>query len=180
MKHIIIFVLFFQLGSCLNINSKPDHYLSKSEIEKIKLKTVYYFEGLPKNVSETNKFDSINSSYYLRKAKTAEIIDYYPNKDSFIYFTVIKIAPSLKQKYTATIVKCQFKNDSISYYEEICRTWKMEKKELLTKSKIIFDKVVSGEDISIYYTKNMENEFWIEFPDEHNFYNISKRKWEFK
>ena len=180
MKNIIIILVIINLGSCFNINSKPESYLSKVEIEKLKLKTVYYFEGLPKNVSELNKYDSIHESYYKRKAENSEIIDYYLSKDSFIYFSVIKIAPSLKQKYTATIIKCKFLNDSITYYEEICRTWKMEKSELLTKSKVIFDKVVSNKDISMYYTKNTENEFWIEFPDEHNFYNTSKRKWEYK
>ena len=83
----------------------------------------------------------------------------------------------LKIKKVATIGKLKFKNDSIIYYEEIARTWKMEIPELKEKTKILFDLIVQEKNVEKYYTKNSQPEFWIEFPDDINKYNVEKREW---
>ncbi len=71
-------------------------------------------------------------------------------------------------------------NDSIVYYEEICRTWKMEEDELKTKTAMLFEKVLNEEDLSPYLTKNSSPEFYIEFLDDLNYYDVKDRIWKTK
>ena len=93
-------------------------------------KIVRYFEEVPKNTNQDSKWDTIHNSYYSQKANQAELYHYYKSNDGFIYFAIAKIAPSLKLKKVATIGKLKLEKDSVVYYEEICRTWKMEIPEL--------------------------------------------------
>jgi hypothetical protein len=180
-KYIYILLFTLSLFSCKKeILSNPSDYLTNEENLAFKENIVRYFEGLPKNVSHEKKWDTINNSYYQRKVKEAELIHYYKNEDGFIFFAISKIAPSLKLKKVATIGKLKIEKDSIVYYEEICRTWKMELPELNLKSKILFDKIVLGKNIEEYYTKNSQPEFWIEFPDDLTYYDTEKRVWKNK
>ena len=180
-KYIYILLFTLSLFSCKKeILSNPSDYLTNEENLVFKETIVRYFEGLPKNISHEKKWDTINNSYYLKKANEAELIHYYKNEDGFIFFTITKIAPSLNLKKVATIGKLKIEKDSVVYYEEICRTWKMELPELNLKSKILFDKIVSGDNIEEYYTKNSTPEFWIEFPDDLTYYDTKKRVWKNK
>lgn len=182
MKSIYLLLITVLFTSCqIEIKSNPNNYLSSEEISKFKSKIVRYYEGLPKNVSHQKKWDSLHNDYYAKKADAADLMHYYKNDDGFVYFAVAKIAPSLKLKKVATIGKLKFEKDSITYYEEICRTWKMELPELKEKTKILFDKIVNNKDVSQYYTKNLrENEYWIEFPDDQTYYDIKERNWRTK
>ncbi len=178
MKKYIYFLFCLLIISCQKeISSTPDLYLTPKENFEFKEKIVRFFEKLPKKVSHENKWNTENNEYYLKKVEEAEIMHYYKNDDGFIYFAIAKIAPSIYLKKVATIGKLKIENDSITYYEEICRTWKMEIPELSEKTKILFDKIVNDDDISQYYTKNSQPEFWIEFPDDLNSYDIENRKW---
>jgi hypothetical protein len=56
----------------------------------------------------------------------------------------------------------------------------MEIPELKEKTKILFDKIVNDKDVSNYYTKNSDPEFWIEFPDDQTTYNTKLREWQTK
>ena len=53
----------------------------------------------------------------------------------------------------------------------------MEEKELKEKTNLLFEKYVNEEDLTPYYTKNSGNDFYIEFPDDNNIYNVEKRQW---
>ena len=66
------------------------------------------------------------------------------------------------------------------YYEEICRTWKMEIPELKSKTKVLFDKIANERSVTEYYTENSQPEFWIEFPDKMNYYDTKERSWKTK
>jgi hypothetical protein len=181
MKNYILFSLLFVLFSCEKekINSNPDHYLTKEKQEEFKLSIVRYFEKLPtKKADHKTKFDTIHNSYYLNKAQKSDLLYLYMDADSTYYFTVAKIAPSLKLKKVATIGK--LKKDSkgkVTYYEEAARTWKMEEVELKIKTLLLFEKYVNKEDLTPYYTKNSGNDFYIEFPDDLNEYDVEKRQW---
>jgi hypothetical protein len=178
--YFFIIILLITFSCQKDIASSPSDYLSKDEIVNFKINIVRYFEGLPKNVDHNKKWDTIYNDYYNQKAAASDLLHYYKNDDGFIYFAVAKIAPSMILKKNATIGKLKMENDSIVYYEEIARTWKMEVPELKEKTKILFDKIVNGKDVSEYYTKNSDPEFWIEFPDDQTFYNTKERKWETK
>ena len=56
----------------------------------------------------------------------------------------------------------------------------MELPELKEKTKILFDIIVNNKDVSQYYTKNSDPEFWIEFPDDQTVYDVKARKWSTK
>jgi hypothetical protein len=171
----------FLLFSCEKekINSNPDHYLTKEKQEEFKLSIVRYYEKLPKkNATHETKFDTLHDSYYIKKAKNSDLMYLYIDADSTYYFAIAKIAPSLKIKKVATIGKLKKdQSGAISYYEEAIRTWKMEEAELKQKTLLLFEKYVNNEDLSPYYTKNSGNEFYIEFPDEINEYDVEKRQW---
>jgi hypothetical protein len=179
-KYLLLSALFLVFSCDSAINSNPGEQLSEKEISMFKNQIVRYFEGSPKHVNRSQIFDSEHDSYYQAKANSADLMHYYVDKDGFTYFAVARIAPSLKFKKVATIGRLKMGKDSLIYYEEICRTWKMDLPELSSKTKILFDNIVNKKDVSKYYTKNSQPDYWIEFPDEKNFYNTKDRAWSLK
>lgn len=181
MKNYLFLIFIFLLFSCAKekINSNPNQYLTKVQQEDFKLSIVRYYEKLPtKKDNHETKFDITHNSYYAMKAQSSDLLNFYIDADSTYYFAIAKIAPSLKVKKVATIGKLKKnKSGEITYYEEAIRTWKMEEKELKEKTNLLFEKYVNNEDLAPYYTKNSQPEFWIEFPDDNNVYNIEKRQW---
>lgn len=177
MKKLLFFIFLILISCNKTIESNPNHKLSKAEQENFKSKIVRFYESLPKNAHNKNTLDTTYIKYYEQKAKESDLLHYYKDEDGYIYFAVAKIAPSLKLKKVATIGKLKFEKDSLVYYEEIARTWKMEIPELKEKTKVIFDKIAQEKSVEKYYTKNSQPEFWIEFPDEFTFYDTDKRSW---
>jgi hypothetical protein len=185
MKNYLFLSLLFLFISCAKekINSNPDFYLpTKEQQQDFKLSIVRYFEKLPtKKDNHETKFDTIHNSYYFKKAQNSDLMHLYVDSDSIYYFAISKIAPSVKIKKVSTIGKLKKdQNGEITYYEEAIRTWKMEETELKEKTIILFEKYVNNEDLAPYYTKNSGNDFWIEFPDDNNIYDVEKRQWIFK
>ena len=150
--------------------------------ETFKYQLVRYFEKLPKKVSHATKFDSTYDSIYLAKARNANLMFVYKNDDTDdIYFAISKIAPSVTQKRVAIIGNVRFdSNDSIVYYEEKIRTWKMAAEELNQKTLLLFETYINNQDLTPYLTKNSAPEFYIEFPDDLNYFNTEKRIWDIK
>jgi hypothetical protein len=179
-KYLLLLIGIVTIGCQKEIKSNPVNYLSSEENTAFKNKIVRYFEEMPKNTNQDSKWDTIHNSYYSQKANQAELYNYYKSDDGFIYFAIAKIAPSLKLKKVATIGKLKIEKDSIVYYEEICRTWKMEIPELKNKTKTIFDKVANNKSVTEYYTENSQPEFWIEFPDKMTYYDNKERSWKTK
>jgi len=176
--------LLLLLGSCSNksYTIDPNAYLSKQEQEQFKYKIVRFFEKLPtEKVRHEDKFDTLYNKYYRQKAKEANLLYYYRAPDSSEYFAITKLAPSLTIKRVATLGKLKKdKEGKIVYYEEAARTWKMVESELQTKTKLLFNTYIQGEDLSPFLTKNSGEDFYIEFPDDQTFYNTQTRKWETK
>ncbi len=182
MKYLSL-VLLLIITSCREEqkNCNPDTYLSKKEQDSFNYKIIRYIQRLPKYATEENKFDAQFDADYKNSLKDCSLLFYYKDKENNIYFAISKIAPSIKLKKTATVGKLKLdSNDAITYYEEVFRTWKMEIPELKTKSRLLFEKYIDGKDLSEFYTKNAKGEFFIEFPDDINYYDIKLRKWETK
>jgi len=182
-KYLILSFALVILGCAKEkIDSTPDRNLSKEQQEEFKLSIVRYYEKLPKkNANHETKFDTLHDSYYLNKAQQSDLLHFYIDRDSTHYFAIAKIAPSLTIKKVATIGKLKKdKNGEIIYYEEAIRTWKMEEKELKEKTNLLFEKYFHNEDLSPYLTKNSSPEFWIEFPDDNNYYCTKTRQWKTK
>jgi hypothetical protein len=183
--NIFLAVLYFSLFSCTEkkpLITDPNHYMTVDAQETFKYQLVRYFEKLPKRVNHDTKFDSVYDSIYRAKASRANLLFIYKNDvNEDIYFAISKIAPSISQKKVAIIGKVRFEeNDSIAFYEEKIRTWKMTEQELYQKTLLLFETYINNQDLTPYLTKNSGPEFYIEFPDELNFYNTEKRMWETK
>ncbi|MFN3942925.1 MAG: hypothetical protein ACK4K1_09870 [Flavobacterium sp.] len=163
-----------------NTDTNPLHHLNNQEILTLKEQTVRYFERLPAKATEQNKFDTIFNEYYSQKAKEADLFLYFKNDQGEEFFAVSKIAPSMKLKKVATIIQMKREADSIIFYKEILRTWKMEVPELQEKSKVLFDLVIQNKSFEKYLTKNFQPEFWVEFPDDHTYFDDKSRTWKTK
>ena len=178
---LFILVLFY---SCQKEPQRilPSDYLTVAQLESFKYEIIRYTDKLAKNATHETKFESQFDSIYQLKAKSAELYHYYvEEKSNEIYFAIARIAPSLKVKKVVTVGKLtKDANGKIVSYEEAFRTWKMEIPELKTKTKLLFEKYIDGEDLTLYYTKNSNGEFYIEFPDDHTFYDKNTRKWQSK
>lgn len=177
-----LLIIFVFLISCQqkSLDTNPLHHLNNQEILTLKEQTVRYFERLPAKATEQNKFDTIFNEYYIQKAKEADLFHYHKNEQGDEFFAVSKIAPSIKLKKVATIIQIKREVDSIVLYKEILRTWKMEVPELQEKTKVLFDLVIQNKSFEKYLTKNSQPEFWIEFPDDHTYFDEKSRNWKTK
>ena len=182
MKYIYLLFLLTLFG-CNNEpkNILPKQHLTLKEEELFKYKIIRYIERLPKYATDENKFESKFDEEYKKKAENCDLLFYYKDNQKNVYFAITKIAPSIKLKKTATAGKLKYNdNDSLVFYEEVFRTWKMETKELHEKTELLFRKFIDTDDLSSYYTKNSKPEFYIEFPDENTNYDTISRKWKLK
>jgi hypothetical protein len=179
--HFLIYIAFILTWISCSQSIQPSDYLSEQEEYELKYKIIRYAERLPKHTTHETKFDSKHDSFYMAKANSAKLIYYFESENGERYFALAKIAPSLKLKRVSTIGKFLLDKDGdIEYYEEICRTWKMEEDELFPITKKVFNDVIKGKDISKYYTKNSQPELIIEFPDDNTFFDVEKRLWKTK
>jgi hypothetical protein len=181
MKNIVLILLLFTLFSCKNevINSNPDQFLTLKEQSEFKYSIVRYVDDLARNASQSNKFDTIYNSEYLKRASKMDLLFYYNDSiKKTVFFAVTKIAPSLKLKKVATVGQIKYTaNGDIAFYEEGFRTWKMEPTELKEKTQMLFTKYIKREDLSKFYTVNSNPEFYIEFPDEVTAFDTINRGW---
>jgi hypothetical protein len=73
--------------------------------------------------------------------------------------------------------KIQYGDDGkIVTYEEIFRTWKMPKDTLVVRGAFLFDRMVTGKDLSLYYSK-FQGDKYIEFPNERFIFDKATRTW---
>lgn len=179
MKNLYFIILFVFLFSCQEkeININQHQQLSEQQLFDFKQKIVRYIDKLPPRATHKTKFDTTFDSIYTEKAKRLEL-EHYTKIEDTIYFAVLKIAPSLKVKKTATLGKLVLdENEEIIYYEESYRTWKMELPELKTKTEKLFRLYTQHENLTPYYTKNSNGDFFIEFPDDYTNYDKKNRVW---
>lgn len=180
----LLFCQFILFISCKKepLNLDPNQHLSLEEQEAFKYNIIRYYDKRPKKVTQEDKFNKENDSVYKVKAKRSDLLFiYFDKKTQEYYFAVTRIAPSIGLKKVATVGKLKKdSNDSIIYYEENFRTWKMEMGELKEKTSYLMEKYINGEDVSPYLTKNSSPEFWIEFPDDNSYYCTESRQWKTK
>jgi hypothetical protein len=179
-------ILLSILSMCMLIscNAKkeiiaPEQYLSSGEIDSLTNSVIVYMGKLPGKANHSNKFDSTFKQYYDGLAKQHHLKYYYPDKDSgYTYFLYTRIAPSLHEKYVGIggRMKRNAQNDLV-YYEEVFRTWKMNPAEMDLYADTLFRKMIKGENLEPYYTKNTPDRFVIEFPSDEVYYDIENRIW---
>lgn len=182
----LVFGMFFcmvvlLMSACTNGDQyKPEHELDENEQSEFKYAIVRLAGHLPKRAKQDTKFESRFDSVYRAQADLMQLDKYFVNKkDGYTYFEISRMAPSFKKKYVATGGRLkQNAAGDIEEYEEIYRTWKMERPQLAEKTALFFAEMVDGKDLSRYYTDNIGDTEHIEFPDKNTFYNKTARKWE--
>lgn len=179
MKKLFFLIISVFTASCGSRGAYSPEQLSASERDALKESTVRYFAKKPEAASEQTKFEAQFDAYYKSKAKEAELMFYYPVKDAY-YMMVSQIAPSMTMKRHATAIRFEL-NDrgEVTEYEEVFRTWKMEPKVLQERGLFLFEKMVKGESLEPYYSKNSGDVEYIEFPDDMNYYDKVSRQWRF-
>ncbi len=179
---LILFACVALLGCSNQANYQPDRHLSVVQQDSFKYEVIRYVGRQPQGASDSTKFESRFDEAYSLQARSFGLDKYYPNgKDGYTYFEMSRIAPSLYEKYVATGGRLKRDdNGVIIEYEEIYRTWKMSRADLTGKTKVFFDYMVKGNDLSPFYTANIGDTEHIEFPDERTYYDKTKRKWQMK
>jgi hypothetical protein len=175
--------IVFLTASCENEKYPYSAAATFDSLQQLELKyeIIRFIEHTPKKATYETKFDSTFDDYYLDKAINLEFdLYYFDSLNNRNYFSMSRIAPSLYVKKVATGgYWVRDEQDSIAEYVEVYRTWKMLPEELEKKGSLLFQKMISGEDISKYYPQNSKDE-WIEFPVDKVHYVPEKRKWELK
>lgn len=137
---------------------------------------IRYAAHLPPNAGHDTKFDTVYNAFYAEQIAKYRV-DYYHQNGADHYLFVSRPAPSLKVKRVGIGIHARMAGDSLAYYNEVFRTWKMEKPPLAKKGALLFDLMVKGKDLRPYYTENSGQEEYIEFPDAHTSFDTLRRQW---
>ncbi|HEY8403529.1 MAG TPA: hypothetical protein VIK71_02860 [Flavobacteriales bacterium] len=165
MKHILITLL---MGACLTA-------CQSSETKSI---LVDDWLSEERQVLFLGQLDSLRDSKKSSTPHLEELVYFYELPESGEqYFVLLQPARSIHEKYVAVGGKIQRdRNGDVKVYKEIFRTWKHPKDVVLERSSFLFEKMVSGQDLTVYYSDKM-GDTYIEFPNAHIFFDTIERKW---
>lgn len=178
-KSLSVLLLSLFSHSCTTKSDyNPDSHLSVKEKDNVLVLIIRYIGKAPENVNTTEIFDSKYDAHYLDIASRHRFDQYYIDDKGIHYFLISRPAPSLYEKRVAIGGKLKLKEQGeLVEYEEVFRTWKMVPDTLKKRSLFLFDKMVKGESLDLYLTVNSKGVEYIEFPDEHNYYDKATRRW---
>ncbi len=185
MRLIVIFcvMISFLVSIACQQEGKNDYsfaHISPEEQEQIKYRIIRYVGKRPKKAKEQDKFESRFDAYYQEQAREKYRFEAYHQKSDTVFLLLSRIAPSLYQKRVAIGLKLVLQSDTIPYYEEVFRTWKMTEEQLTSKALLLFGKMCRNEDLSPYYPQYSGKEEYIEFPDERSYFDVPSRSWKLK
>jgi hypothetical protein len=174
--HFIFFVLV--LKSCATDPYDPNKFLEPEVQQKIIRQTVYYSMKLAPNASQDTKFDKDFDWYYDRAAKEVEFTKYFIDEKGDHYFLMSRVARSITPMREGIGGKIRVDaSGKLNEYEEIFRTWKMESDSLKIRGAMLFDRMVKGKDLSLFYAK-FQGDKYIEFPNERFSFDKKLRLWQ--
>jgi hypothetical protein len=173
-------VSFLLVAAC---SSKTSYTASSTLTEKERYRTIYeisrYLADLPAGAKVSTRSEARFDNAYM-EATSAHTLDLYfaDKKSGRVFFLISRQAPSLEFKKVGIggyFVKGP--DGSIADYEEKFRTWKMKPEVLETKGLFLFQKMITGEDLSAFYPENSGAEEYIEFPDSETHFDKGNRIW---
>lgn len=145
-----------------------------------------FFAKLHDSIPKERRFDTLYKSYMdiHKTEKKYEWMYYYPSSDSFTYFMISRLEPSMKSDKFSSMC-ARFKrsgNGSVdtSTYEELFWTWKMRKSELNLKSAELFKAAIQKKDLSVYLPEKTGDDEWIMFPDGKAYFDKVSKTWKVK
>lgn len=137
---------------------------------------VRYSNKLAPEASHETKFQPQFNWYYDRAISESRIVKCFKDNDT-IQLLIARKARSLTPMEEGIALKVTLnEKDSLLYYEEVFRTWKMPADTLAKRGHYLFDRMVRNQDLTIYYSKFQKDRF-IEFPDQRFTFDIRKRRW---
>lgn len=179
LRSLIWIVFAFAAVSCQKGYS-PSDWLTPQEETDSKWKVIRYISRPPDNVTFQERFYNGYDPYYQQQMSLHRLDAYYVEGNKH-YFLISRTAPSLIEKRVATGGSMVLDDKGeITEYEEVFRTWKMIDSLQIRKSIFLFDKMVKGESLEPYLTKNSTPEEYIEFPDDNVYFDKSARVWKTK
>jgi hypothetical protein len=164
------------LGSCHGNSSNPADHLSKEKMGDVMREIVHYAAKLAPGATHDTKFEEQYDLYYQGVAAEYKWMHIRSTQNNGYYFLISRPAKSLTPMAEGIGGTFFMKDDSLVAYEETFRMWKMSEENLQVKGKALFDRMVGGKDLSIYYSKFAGDEY-IEFPDDRFVYDKEKRVW---
>ena len=172
------FIFFIVLLSSVQSDPyDPNKFLTPEAQQKLIRETVYYSMKLAPNANHDTKFNKEFDWYYDRAAKEVEITKYYIDEKGNHYFLMSRVARSITPMREGIGGKLSFDDaGKLIEYEEIFRTWKMESDSLKIRGAMLFDRMVKGKDLSLFYSK-FQGDKYIEFPNERFSFDKKLRLW---
>ena len=177
-QHIVFFVAILLIPfSCKERDFDPFRTLDADEQKAFLWSVIRYVGRTPEGVSPETRFQPRYDTFYREQVGFHRLDAYWEDGEKH-FFLISRRAPSLYERRVATGGYVQYgEGGSIRDYEEVFRTWKMEPDTLQRRGLVLFGKMVGGEDLSGYETRNIGNTDWIEFPDERTRYDKQARSW---
>jgi len=175
MRKLIVLMLVIA-ASCKSDSSNPEDQISNKESSRALWSIVHYAAKLPPNATHETKFSPDFDWYY-----KAVVVDYKwlalkPKDDGGYYFIFSRPARSITPMFEGIAGTFKMKEDSLVEYDEIFRMWKMPDTTLQVRGKQMFDRMVQGKDLSLYYPR-ITGDKYIEVPDGRFVYDKQKRLW---
>ena len=180
-KIYFIAIVWLVLLSCTTKNDYAvSAHLTPQQQDETMWKLIRYIGRSPEGLLFEERFYAPYDSFYIEQAKLHKFDAFY-KKGDINYFLISRRAPSLVDKRVATGGRFKVTtNGKLAEYEEVFRTWKMVPDTLKERSLFLFDKLVKGEALDSYETRNSSGIEYIEFPDEKTYFDKDAKQWKTK
>jgi hypothetical protein len=169
-------IITFAVAACNNNSSDPADHLSKKDMDDALWEIVHYAAKRPPGALPEIVFDKEFEEYYRSVVTDYKWLHVRPNESNGYYFLISRPARSITPMVEGIAGSFRMQADSLVEYEEIFRMWKMPAADLDVKGKAMFDRMVAGNDLSVYYPKFTGDQY-IEVPDGKFVYDNEKRQW---
>lgn len=155
----------------------PLTYFPREQQNEIIYKSVRYSAKLPPNCNHEIKFDTAFDDYFKRVAAEYSFLKLSKAVDGTFNFLIARPARSITPMFEGIGGQLKLdQKDSLVVYNEIFRTWKMPYKDLTERGAFLFDRMIKGEDLTLFYSKTAGDQY-IEFPDDRFTYDVARRRW---
>jgi len=176
--HVLIIAAALFLISCKRDRYDPSHQFSDAEQAMLIRQMSYYVTKLAPNAGELDKFDAKYDWYYDRAASECRLLALYPAQEpNSWYFLLARKARSLTpmDEGIGGILKLNA-SGALADYEEVFRVWKMQPDTLVERGSMLFDRMVRGKDLSLFYPK-FQKDRYIELPTEGYYFDKASKRW---
>lgn len=171
-------MLFAGCSNHSSENFDAGNELSAGEQQKFIDSVIRYGGHLAPKAAHDTKYSEEFDEYYIALARSHNLELFYKQYDGTQFFLLTRKAPSRFDREVAIGGQVRFSEErQILHYEEVFRTWKMERAELMEKAAMLFSQMVAGNDLSRYYPENSGDDEYIEFPNSNTRFDTVQRRW---